>query len=33
MYTKQEASKQKQAFWTAFGQYVLGNIGGRILLN
>lgn len=22
MYTKQEASKQKQAFWTAFGQYM-----------
>ena len=22
MYTKQEVSKQKQAFWTAFGQYM-----------
>jgi hypothetical protein len=22
MYTKQEISKQKQAFWTAFGKYM-----------
>lgn len=33
MYTRQEAAKQRQAFWTAFGQYmqpVLSADGGQI---
>ncbi len=29
MYTKQEESKQKQAFWTAFGQYMKPILSGE----